>query len=252
MPEHQVEWELDMLQEFARSLPYPPTPDIAARVTARLDTPAGTQRPAWRTLAAAAVVAMVVFAAAMAVSRDVRDAVADFLGLAVEGERIERLPTPAGGVGATPLPTPVELEQIAREVTFAEAERLARFPLATQPDRQPESIYLLEPAGAPVVVILRYADFDLWQFQTNGSPGLGKGIVDGTVVRETTVSGHRAYWIQGAERLVWFVNDEGTPIAGTQRTVLAPTLLWHDGLRYLRIEGISDEAAAVAIAEQMR
>jgi hypothetical protein len=86
----QAGWELEMLEDLARAITYPATPDLERAVRSRLGTARRARAfPSWRLamggLAAAAVAVGVVLMA----SKDVRDAVADFLGLAVEGERIE-------------------------------------------------------------------------------------------------------------------------------------------------------------------
>jgi hypothetical protein len=191
------------------------------------------------------------FAITLTASKGARDAVAGFLGLAVEGERIEVLPTPLPDSLPTPFPSPVEIEHFATPVTLEEATLRAGFEPARVPSLEALEVYLLEPSGAAPVVILRYPGFDLWQFQTSGQPDFGKGVISGRIVEETTVAGHPAYWIEGGERLVSFLDDNGQPIAGTQRTVLAPALIWHDGERYLRIEGIPTRQAAVAIAQSI-
>ena len=119
-----------MLEELARAVTYPAAPDLRAAVLSRITVakPLPAKRPgAWGLAAGALAVLVIAFLATLTVSRDARDAVADFLGLAVEGERIEILPTPAGGQTATPFPTPVRLEQIAERVTRAQAVQRAGF-----------------------------------------------------------------------------------------------------------------------------
>ena len=253
MAEHTSPWEAEMLNEFARAFPYPPTPDIAGRVAARVAAGRGSTAPSvWRLrVATAALAALGMAVATLAVSRDARDAVAEFLGLSVEGERIEVLPTPVSGL-PTALPAPVDIGERARGVTLAEATELGGGELVGFDDREVLAVYVLEPVNAPVVVILRYEGFDLWQFRTSGEPNFEKGVIDGSVVEEAGVNGRDAYWIAGGQRLVTLLDDEGTPVAGTQRTVLAPTLLWHDGERYLRIEGIANRDEAIAVAEGVR
>lgn len=253
MAETTGPWEGEMLDELARSFSYPPTPDVTGRVVAELS--AGTPAAApgvWRLRVTTAVLALLGFVVAtLAVSSEARDAVADFLGLAVEGERIEVLPTPIAGL-PTQFPAPVDIAERARAVTFDEAQEVAGSELVGVTGGDPLAVYVLEPANAPVVVILRYEGFDLWQFSTTGAANIEKAVIDGRVVAKVTVNGKPGYWVAGGERLVTFFDDDGAPVAGTQRTVLAPALLWHDGERYLRIEGIAGRDEAIAVAEGVR
>lgn len=251
MPDDGNTWEGEMLDEFARAFPYPATPDVTGIVAARLaESRAGGAPGAWKLRVTTAVLALLGFAVAtFGASREARDAVAEFLGLAVEGERIEVLPTPAAGALPTPFPAPVDILERAREVSLDEAAEVAGFELAEARSREPLAAYVLEPANAPVVVVLRYEGFDLWQFWTTGAANFEKGVIGGRVVEEVTVNGADGYWIQGGERLVRFVDDDGTPVAGSQWTVLAPTLFWHDGDRYLRIEGVGTLEEAMRMAE---
>lgn len=245
-------WEAEMVDELARAFPFPATPDVSSSVAARLaEGQVRAPQGVWRLRLTTAVLAALGLAVAtLAASSDARDAVAEFLGLAVEGERIDVLPTPVSGL-PTPLPEPVDISEQARQVSIDEAIAAGGFVLVRAPEREPLAVYVLEPEQSPVVVIQRYDGFDLWQFRTSGVPNFEKGVIDGRIVEEVTVNGSAGYWIQGGQRLVTFLNDEGTPVAGAQRTVLAPTLLWHDGERYLRIEGIAKLEAALRLAASL-
>ena len=101
----------------------------------------------------------------------------------------------------TPLPEPVDIVQQARETTLDEAAAAAGHGLVAAAGREPLAVYMLEPPQAPVVVILRYEGFDLWQFRTGGAPNFEKGVIDGRVVEEVTVNGTPGYWIEGGARL---------------------------------------------------
>lgn len=249
MPDPATTWEDEMLEQLARAFPYPPAPDVSARVLAAL--PAAIT-PRWRLRALAAGVTLILVAVGtLVISDDAREAVADFLGIAVQGERIKVLPTAPAGL-PTPLPEPVDIAERARPVTLSGAAEITGVELATVSGAPPLAVYVLEPANAPAIVIIRYEGFDLWQFRTSGAPNFEKGVIDGRIVEETSVDGRDAYWISGGQRLVTFLDNQGTPVVGAQRTVLAPTLLWHDGERYLRIEGISSRDSAIAVAESVR
>src|SRR5215207_1833068 len=90
--------ELDLeraLADLAASLEFPPTPDLAAAVTARLDQDPVTERPApaargrrwlgglagWRRLAVAGLAVVLLAVAVLVASPETREAVARRLGL---------------------------------------------------------------------------------------------------------------------------------------------------------------------------
>ncbi len=80
-----------------------------------------------------------------------------------------------------------------------------------------------------------------------------KGVTGGgEVVTQVTVNGKPGYWITGGERIVTIIQADGTPVAGTTRTVVENALVWADGGLYRRIEGPGTLEGAMAIAESMR
>src|ERR687889_1181398 len=108
--------ELDLeaaLADLAADLRFPPTPDLAAAVTARLEegparTPASRRSPArrrawmagWRRLALAGLAVLLLAAAVLAASPGTREAVARRLGLRGIGVRVGGPPPPT----VTPAP----------------------------------------------------------------------------------------------------------------------------------------------------
>lgn len=248
-----IGWEEDMLQELARAVAYPATPELRSRVAARIAAPVNTTRPgAWR-LAAGAVAALVLAAAlTLVVSRDAREAVADFLGLGVPGERIEVLPTPPAGTTATPFPTPVLLGSIAQKVTSEDAIRVSgiapRLPASLG---APRSYFLL--GSNPAVFVADYGQLQIWEFALADEIFIGKGLIGGgDVVQPVTVNGKPGYWIKGGERIVTVIGPDGKERSGTQRTVLEPALVWAEGGLYRRIEGPTTLDDALALAAEMR
>ena len=245
-----------MLEEMGRSMVFPPTPDMRAGVLARLAPEPVRQRPTFGRMAlAGAGVVVAVAAAATFASNDAREAVADFLGLGVRGERIERLPTPAPGVTATAVPTPetgtAGIEGIATRVTRAEVIAAGTSLVLPASLGEPSGYYAVY--GAPPVFVVDYGHIQIWEFPYEEDYFLGKGIIgDGTVVQELLVDGHKAYWVSGGLRVVTVNNSDGSPIAGTQRSVTANALLWSaDGL-FRRIEGAGTLEEALELAAEMR
>jgi hypothetical protein len=248
-------WLDALLQEA--TVDYPATPELAPAVIAAIRAAPG-QRPF--TLApfatAAALAAIALTAGALLAIEPSRDAIAGFLGLRVEGERIEELPPPPAGPSLDELPTTVAIEAYAEPVTLAGAAELLGFAPSLPPALEATSYYFIEyrPGGwqtqfAKPTLIARYEGFDLWQTTADGL--VGKGLVyDGdAVVAGTTVKGAEAYWITGGPRLVTLFAPNGDRLVGSTRTVEANTLVWAASGRYFRIEGDLTLEEALVVAE---
>lgn len=252
MADVQTGWEMEMLEDLARAVTYPATPDLERAVLTRLGTASPARAiPSWRLAIAGLAAPAVAFGLVLVASKDVREAVADFLGLAVEGERIEVLPTTPAGTTATPFPTPVPLDRIARKVTLAEAATVAGFePVLPTNLGVPAAVYVL---GSPETIVVDYGAVQVWEFELADEIFVGKGVTGGgAVVAQVTVNGKPGYWITGGERIVTTMRADGTPVAGTMRTVLENALVWADDGLYRRIEGPATLEEAQAIAESMR
>lgn len=241
-----------MLEDLARAVAYPATPDLERAVGSRLgEAPRAGAVPAWRLAIGGLAAGVVAVGLVLAASKDARDAVADFLGLAVEGERIEVLPTAPGGTTPTPFPTTVPLDRIARKLTLAEAAATAGFePVLPSILGEPAAVYVL---GSPETIVADYGAIQVWEFELADEIFVGKGVTGGgEVVAPVTVNAKPGYWITGGERIVTIIRADGTPVAGTTRTVVENALVWADGGLYRRIEGPATLEEAQAIAESMR
>ncbi len=253
MVDAKTGWDIEMLEDLARAVAYPPTPDLRPAVLARVG---GTDvaRPAATALRiglGGLVTALAAFALVLVVSRDVRDAVADFLGLAVEGERIHVLPTAPAGATPKPFPSTLPLDRLAEKVSLAEAAQRSGFePVLPSNLGEPVAVFVL---GSPETIVVDYGAVQVWEFELSDEIFVGKGVTGGgEVVAPVPVNGKPGYWITGGERIVTILRGDGTPIAGTTRTVLENALVWADGGLYRRIEGPATLEEAQAIAESMR
>lgn len=252
MADVQTGWEMEMLEDLARAITYPATPDLERAVLPRLGTVRTARAfPFWRLAMGGLAAAAVAVALVLVASKDVRDAVADFLGLAVEGERIEGLPTAPAGTTPTPFPTPVPLDRMARRVTLAEAAAAAGFePVLPTNLGVPAAVYVL---GSHETIVVDYGAVQVWEFELADEIFVGKGVTGGgNVVAQVNVNGKPGYWITGGERILTIMGADGTPVAGTTRTVVENALVWADGGLYRRIEGPATLEEAQAIAESMR
>lgn len=236
-----ADWTEELLVRVAATIDYPPTPDIVATVRARL-APAGAVSPVpareWmRPLALGLGVLVLMVSVVLSASSGAREAVADFLGLGVKGERIEILPSPEAGMTATPFPTPVALQSYATPVAASDLSRFVGFePARPEGAGAMAGAYVVDYAGVAAAV-LQYEDFDLWQIDLEleewdkAIPYYEKGA---TILQETSVNGQPAWWIAGGDHIVRFVGPDGTVVAGSERTVDRNTLVWHSaaGINY--------------------
>ncbi len=245
-----------LLADAAAHLDFPPTPDIAGRVEARLTAPAELSRRAvarwwWRAgaAAAAAVLAMFVILAVPAT----REAVADFLGIGKA--RVEVVPTLP--------PTPPVLGaglDLGEPVSPAEAGALGGGPV-TLPERlgEPDAVFadaagrvtlvygpragLAAAPGSDVGLLVERVPMD-----TVG--GFTKQVTADTEVRFERVKGDLAIWLEGGPHVVFYADPDGD-LEEREGRLAGNTLLWADrGFTY-RLEGAVDLAEAVAIAESI-
>ena len=244
---------------------FPPTPDLAAGVRARLaQTPAAPPRRAQRArrlararpALALGLALLVGAAAALAASPDARSAVLELLG--VQGARIERA-EPTTTNDAPPL--------FGERVTLAEAQRQAGFDpalpalaalgapqtIAFDPTvAQGGQVALIwEPRpgltapqtkGQPALV--------LTQIQTSPNPAIGKVAGAGTRTEPVLIDGEPGLWLTGRHHEFAYLTPDGT--ARTQTSRLAgDTLLWQREGLLLRLEGAASKRGALTIARSI-
>jgi hypothetical protein len=251
--------ELDLeraLADLAASLEFPPTPDLAAAVTARLEqapapTPARRRRwPAglvgWRRLAVAGT----------------REAVARRLGLRGIGVQIGGPPPPT----ATTTPGARLDLGLGPQTTLEEARRRVDFPVLvpTAPGfSQPDAVFVnqaVPPGGRVDLVYLArpglpassFTDAGLLitQFRGQWTPEFLKKVAVAGLVEEVTVGGEPGYWFSGEPHFFTYVDAAGQ--FREERTRLAGnTLIWQHGDLTLRLEGQLPKEEAIRIAESM-
>jgi hypothetical protein len=277
MSQREVDLE-EALADLAATLQFPPTPDLAAAVTARLgEAPApvpararprrwlaGLLRlPRWRRLAVAGMVAAVLAAAVLVASPGTREAVARRLGLRGVDIRIGG-PTP-------PTPTTRPSDRIdlgtGERVTLEEARRRVGFRVLVPGVgglAQPSAVFIDEavPEGGRVDLVYRarqglpasqFTDVGLLvtQFRGQPTPEFIKKVTGMGLVEEVAVGGEPGYWFSGEPHFFTYqdangnLRDERTRLAGN-------TLVWQRGELTLRIEGELSREEALRIARSMR
>jgi hypothetical protein len=277
--------ELDLeeaLADLAASLEFPPTPDLAGAVAARLDQ-APARRPAaparrrgrvaglagligrsgWRRLAVAGLAAVLLAAAVLVASPGTREAVARRLGLRGVGVELGGPPPPT----VTTRPGERLDLGLGERVTLEEARRRVGFPVlvpGADGFRQPAAVFVDQavPPGGRVDLVYRarpglpaspFTDVGLLvtEFRGQPTPEFLKKVTTLGMVEEVTVGGEPGYWFSGEPHFFSYrdaagnLRDEQTRLAGN-------TLVWQRGELTLRIEGELSRQEALRIAESMR
>ncbi|MFI5924589.1 hypothetical protein ACIA3K_01285 [Micromonospora sp. NPDC051543] len=231
------------LRDLGGWLDTPATPDVTARVRDRLVGDVRGRRR-WRSLAAAAVVALLV-----AALPPMRAAVADAVGevLRFAGVDIVTSSTPPSPPGEpSPLPS-------LRTVGLDEARRAVRFPVRVPAALgPPERVSVADPDGTDAyrVATLLYEGgalrldafdgrLDLTFHKRTSRPG----------VEWTQVDGDFAVWVDGPHVLSYV--DRSGQIRRETARLAASTLIWEqNGVTY-RLEGARSMAEALEIARSL-
>jgi hypothetical protein len=242
-----------LLRRAADDFQYPPTPDVAAGVRARLnERPSLTgrlgpwwPRQAYGVAAAALAAAVVALTAAVAVPGS-RSAIADFFHLS--HVRIER---DQGGSRTPPALSP---ESFARPTTVGEVRGIVDFPIklpaAGGRVSRPDATYIQgEQYDAPIAIfVYEQAGYDIYE---SHDAYINKIIHSATPSRLVSFDGHYAYWVEGGGHVVESLDAEGRVVIETRRTVERATLIWEEnGITY-RIESSLPQAQTIAVAESL-
>jgi hypothetical protein len=268
--------ELDLdaaLADLATALAFPPTPDLAAAVTARLEqAPARGPAPArparrlrwpagWRRLAAVGLAAILLAAAVLVASPGTREAVARRLGLRGIGVQIGGPPPPT--VTTTP-GARLDLG-LGDRVTLEEARRRVDFPVVVPSGLgRPDAVFVNEavPPGGRVDLVYRarpglpaspFTDAGLLITQFQGQPTgeFLKKVTAMGMVEEVTVGGEPGYWFSGEPHFFTYIDAAGG-FREEQTRLAGNTLIWQRGDLTLRLEGDIPKEEAIRIAESMR
>jgi hypothetical protein len=276
----QRELDLDRaLADLATALEFPPTPDLAAAVTARLgEAPAAAPAApspvararrwlgglgGWRRLAAAGLAVLLLAAAVLVVSPGTREAVARRLGLRGIGVELGGPPPPT--VTTTPGGR-LDLG-VGERVTLEEARRRVDFPVLVPTAagfQRPDAVFVDEavPTGGRVDLVYRarpglpassFTDAGLLitEFRGQPTPEFLKKVTGLGVVEEVTVGGEPGYWFSGEPHFFTYLDANGN-FRDEQTRLAGNTLIWQRGDLTLRLEGELPRDEAIRIAESMR
>jgi hypothetical protein len=252
------------LRQLGRELDWPPTPDLATAVGARLRAapepsrrrrllpPAGLRR----SLAIAVVALLVLAAGVFAAVPSVRDSVLEFFGLqGATVERREQLPPP-------PKPHPLGLGE--RTTLAAARDSLAFDPLVPEAAGEPGGVFV--DAGVEGGVLsLTYPPTEglpqarstrlgllVTEFRGDLLPEYtGKIAGQATRIDRIRIDGNRAIWLEGAPHL-FFYRPPGEEFREENLRIAQNVLLLERGQVLVRLEGAFDRDKAVELARSLR
>jgi hypothetical protein len=222
---------------------WPPAPDVAARVRARVKAEPRRRRlrPAW-----AVALAILVLGGGVAAVPSARSAVLRWLG--IEGVRIERVPS-----NPTPAPSSAPLD-------LGERTRLTAAMLVPAALGRPDAVYAV---GERVSLLYR-AGPGLPESEHSGAgalltqfPGrtnaefIRKFAGPGTTIERVEVDGEPGFWLAGEAHGLLYEDPTGEIREAPSRLV-GPTLVWRHGARTLRLEADVSKSRALAIARSIR
>jgi hypothetical protein len=275
--------ELDLeraLADLAASLEFPPTPDLAAAVTMRLDEgPAAAPPPGgarsrrwpaglpllagWRRLAVAGMVAVLLAAAVLVASPGTREAVARRLGLRGVDIRIGGPPPPT----ATTRPSDRLELGLGERVTLEEARRRVGFPVLVPGVgglREPSAVFVdaAVPGGGRIDLVYRsrpglpasqLTDVGLLitEFRGQTTPEFIKKVTGMGLVEQVTVGGQPGYWFTGEPHFFTY-RDANGDFREEQTRLAGNTLIWQRGQLTLRLEAEIAKEEALRVARSMR
>jgi len=249
------------LRSIASGMDYPPTPDVAGTVAARLRVP--RTRSMSRTYARSLVLALVLLASLLLIP-SVRAAVLEFIQIGVVRIfRAEPTPVPQESpatmmpITATPsatLPSLLPfLEQMAGETTLQHAEQMTEYPirLPTYPAGlgEPERVFVQDAEGPMTILVwLDPQQPDQVKMSLHFIPD-GSWAVEKfspRAIDETSVNGNPAVWAVGPYPIMLQNGD-----MKVSRLVNGHVLIWENGGITYRLEADLSMEEAVRIAESL-
>jgi hypothetical protein len=238
------------LRALAAEVEWPPTPDLALAVAARLGEPAPRggftirlRRPLAASPLALAAIVVVALLLAAALVPPARSVILRVLGV-TRGARIVRVEPPPPGAthGPLDLGRPLPLARARRRVAFA-----VRLPAVLGPPALTR--YSARIAGGAIT--LSWPGYVLTEFQGQGVPFFQKLVGPRTRVRRARVGAAAAFFLSGAPHELVFADRYGQPLAGPRALVRGNVLLWDAGELSLRLETRRGLPEALAVARSI-
>lgn len=249
------------LTDIAKGMDYPPTPDIAGFVSARL-RPAKPPRLISRRLAWSLTIVLILLSSLLLIP-PARAAILEFIQIGIVRifprpiEPTTEIPitatsefqTPATATPETILPF---LDSIAGRTDLADARRIADYPILfpTYPSDigEPDYVYVQDAEGSMTILVWMDSQDRVrlsLHFIPAGSWAIHKFVPE--IIEETSVNGNRAIWAEGPYPLRLIDGD-----LEVTRLITGRVLIWEEGGITYRLESDQPLDEAVKIAESLR
>ena len=256
----------EKVSSIAGRMVYPPTPDVAGSVMARLQ-PVTRPRIISRRLAWSLTIILVLFLSLMLIP-PARAAILEFIQIGIvrifprptePPVDLIRTTTPEfiGPATATPFSNSSDLlpilKQISGETTLNIARQRADYPIllpAYPPDLgQPDFVFVQEAEGAMVILVWldpQQPDKILMSLHFVPSESWAIRKVEPEIIQEATVNGERAIWTRGPYPLI--LSKSNVELV---RLINGNVLIWADGDVTHRLELDLPLEEAIKIAESL-
>jgi hypothetical protein len=252
------------LISIAKGLDYPPTPDLAASVMARI-RPSTRPRFISRKLAWSLAIILVLVSSLLSIP-PVRAAILEFIQIGVVRifpRSVEPTVQPTADVirpaTATPsLPSSTlipALSRIAGKTSLADAQQMANYAIllpAYPPDLgQPDHVFVQDAEGTMVILVWldpQQPEDVLMSLHFVPSRSWAVRKVEPIIIQETEVNGERAIWTVGPYPLLLSNGD----VDYAARLINGNVLIWTDGNITYRLETNQPLEEAIKIAESLQ
>jgi hypothetical protein len=249
------------LFELGRALEWPKTPRLAIPLPARREG-LGWGVPILRSGWAVALAALLIVAIALVAYPPSRNAIASWINLHVNIQRVQQLPTPS------PLPSGTLGSNLGLGLpyTLDDAQDLVGWRITVPSDLgPPDAVYVRTlPAGGEVTLVYAHAP----GIPVAGETGVavlvtevkgtirtdyfGKLLGPDTTIEQVTVGGRPGYWLSGKPHDFMFQDASGQPYPDTLR-LATNTLIFDSGNGTItRIEAYTGKDRAIQIANSLR
>lgn len=248
------------LEQLARRMEYPPTPDIVAGIrpmtTDHGQRPSDNDARVGRRLAwSLALVALL--AAALAVPQTRAAVLYLFARVGAIDIFIDDAAPAPPTIAATLAPAAtapdraahsLALFELGQPVTLDEARQAADFPLVVPESLgQPDEVYIHRNVDLPAITLVwRDEDGAPLSLTEIGAAGFALKMVAGEGVQWVSAGGSDAAWLEGPHTLQLFGYEDASRLL-----IESNVLIWTDESLTYRLEGALGEAEMIAIAESI-
>jgi hypothetical protein len=250
------------LNELAAAIDWPATPHLKVVIPDRahrswLSLPARRGGSGWGRGLAVAVAALLIVALALVAYPPSRGAIAHWVNLHLNIERVEHPPTPS----TLPSGTLGDQLGLGLPYTLSDAKRLVDWRITVPATLgQPDAVYVKHPPtlGEVTLVYARAPDIPV-----SGQTGVSvlvteargrvnetyfqKIVGPNTTIEEVSVGGRAGYWISGHPHDFIFTDADGQPFFDSMRLATNTLVFDRDGT-IVRIEADTNKERAIEIA----